>query len=85
MRPSGLPSRPLQRAGPRLTLTLTLTQVLASPSVARRWQPDALYACLVLCMALSGAATVPSPSPSPSPGPRPRPRPRPYPYPYPYS
>ena len=40
------------------SVAMTALAVLASPSVASSWQPDALYACLVLCMALSGAATV---------------------------
>ena len=41
-------------------------QVLASPAVASTFDPDALYACLVLCMALSGAATVGLSRPRPS-------------------
>ena len=58
-------------------------QVLASPAVASTLDPDVLYACLVLCMALSGAATVPLPLPLSLPLPLPEPEPEPEPEPHP--
>ena len=56
--PRGSVWRGRQRAPKLPTLAPCNAQVLASPAVASTLDPDALYACLLLCMALSGAATV---------------------------